>query len=115
MVRETADQVFAHRESFFDGYLVVLSNDPIDLSEESIERKLARGGPLWEEIRNWPSTSSAAAILDLVDRPALPSGDGRWIVTDDRPILEYPHYLSTQLGGHADDLHLPAPKQGKTR
>ncbi|MFK7817788.1 MAG: hypothetical protein AB8G99_03635, partial [Planctomycetaceae bacterium] len=96
-LRETADSVFAHRESFFNGYLLVLSNDKIDVNQTSLAAKLERDDPFWTEVRECKVTSTAGQILQLMDSPRLPGGDGTLIVTDDRPILEYPDYLFDRL------------------
>jgi predicted membrane-bound spermidine synthase len=114
-VRQTADQVFAQRASFFDGYLVLLSDTPFDLSEEHFDGRLARGGALWREVRGWKPTSTGSAILKLLDRPNLPSVDADLTITDDWPVLEYPKFLANrvqrlELGGQ-----LPTPQQGRTR
>lgn len=93
-IRETADHVFPYRETFQGGYLVILSNDPLQLSEEFFAERLMQDGKLWEQVRNHPETANGAAVMRLLDRPAFSSGDGRLLVTDDRPIVEYPDYLN---------------------
>ncbi len=108
-VRETADQVFPHRVSFFDGYLVVLSSDPITLDAATLASRLGSDDPLWKEIRNNPPTSTGNKILSLVDTPKLPAGNGSLVVTDDYPLVEYPDYLALQLKQMHNKLLLPAP------
>jgi len=113
-VRETADQVFPHRVSFFDGYLIVLSNDPIDLDEQTLREKLASGDPLWDEIRDYPLTSTAKKTLSLADSPSLPVGDGTLVITDDHPFVEYPDLLLERVRQSHNRLLLPTPNTAIT-
>jgi predicted membrane-bound spermidine synthase len=108
-VRQTAAEVFAGRETFMNGYLLVLSNEPIRIDEATLTRRLASGDPLWREIASCERTRDAAAILTVLDRPALPWGDGRLLVTDDRPIVEYPAFLRREVNRLGYQVALPAP------
>jgi hypothetical protein len=108
-VRQTAAEVFAGCESFMNGYLLVLSNDPIRINEASLTRRLASSDPLWREIAAYERTRDPAGILSLLDRPTLPWGDGRLVVTDDRPIVEYPAFLRREVRRLGYDIVLPAP------
>lgn len=109
VVRETADKVFAHRESFFNGYLVILSNDPIQIDPLQLADRLSSDDPLWQEVAAHPETATAARILQLKDSPPLPGHDGRLTVTDDRPIVEYPAWLYHHFRRHPLPFSLPAP------
>jgi len=113
-IRETADQVFPYRETFRDGYLVILSNDPLELSEEFFDERIKQTGKLWEQIRSHAETADGVAVMRLLDRPAFPSGNGRLLVTDDRPIVEYPHYLTDAIQQSGNRHRLPAPTQGRS-
>lgn len=108
-VRQTAAEAFAHHVSFFDGYLLICSNDPIDISEDVLRRRLASNDPLWKEIHGWHETRDAVSILSHLDIPPLPWGDGRLITSDDHPIVEYPQFLSQQVNqlGYGDILPVP--------
>ena len=108
-LRETADAVFSHRESFFNGYLLILSNDPIDVNEASLAKSLAKDDPFWNEVRGYEGTSTASKILDQMDVPRLPGGDGRLVVTDDCPILEYPDFLRERMRAEQPSFSLPKP------
>ncbi len=110
LVRETAAQVFPYRETFLNGYLVICSNDPIDVSEAALAERLERPGPLWREIRSHAKTATAADVLKLVDRPAFESGDGQLVTTDDFPILEYPRELAARMRAKAYSFRLPDPR-----
>ena len=113
-IRETADQVFPYRETFLEGYLVILSNDPLQLSAKFFAERLRQEGKLWDQIRSYSETADGAAIMRLVDRPAFPQGNGRLLVTDDRPIVEYSNYLSAAIEQTGNRVHLPTPQQGRT-
>ena len=109
VVRETARSVFPFCESFFDGYLVVLSNDPMPMDQSQIAERLASDDPLWQEIRANQETASVQEIFAILDRPSLDMGDGSLIITDDRPVVEYPHYLRREVRDRFPDLKLPKP------
>ena len=109
-LRETADKVFAHRETFFNGYLVVLSNDPIRFDEATLATRIQQPGPFWDEVRSNAETATAAAILTSLDQPRLPGADGAFAVTDDCPFLEYPNWLAPRIAEAYPELRLPAPR-----
>ncbi len=112
-IRQTAAEVFAGRETFMNGYLLVLSNEPLRIDEGGLARRMAQrlalGDPLWREIAHYERTRDAAAILQVLDRPPLPWGDGRLVVTDDRPLVEYPAFLRAEVNRLGYDVALPAP------
>lgn len=100
VLRQTAAQVFPHRATFFRGYLMVLSNAPLGLTTASLERRFrdAAGAPgLWAEIRSFPALRSPAEVLNQVGGPRLSWGDGRLVITDDHPIVEYPQQLAWEV------------------
>ena len=109
VVRETADSVFRYRESFFNGYLVILSNDPIELNADTLARRLNSNDPLWNEIRNNETTSSADLILSALDNPQLPMFDGELLITDDKPVVEYPRQLRDRIQLTRLPFSLPEP------
>jgi spermidine synthase len=110
-LRQTAARVFPFGESYFNGYLLVLSNDPIDVSEAALARRFAANAddPLWREIVGQPATRDALAVRKLVDAQRLPWGDGRLILTDDWPIVEYPLALERRVHemGYTETLPVP--------
>ncbi|MDA1016363.1 MAG: hypothetical protein O3A00_18130, partial [Planctomycetota bacterium] len=108
-VRETALRVFRHHETFFNGYLLVLSDSDISLNAERVTRQYTRDDPLWDEIRGWEFTNSAEAYMKLVDRPKLFAGRGRLVISDMHPICEFPDYLKTRVAKFYGPLDLPRP------
>ena len=96
-VRETADAVFDYGESFYGGYLLVLSQRPIRIDHESLEKRFSAspGDPLWREIAGYARTRDATAVLDQLDRPRLSWDSFGLVVTDDHPVIEYPDVLES--------------------
>ncbi|MEQ9407132.1 MAG: fused MFS/spermidine synthase [Fuerstiella sp.] len=109
VVRETADKVFPYRETFFNGYLVILSNDPISIDAGTLRQRLASDDPFWKEVSRHHETASPEAILALQDTPELPRHNGALTITDDRPIVEYPAFLRRHFLTHPLPFELPAP------
>ena len=108
VVRQTAAKVFADHRSFSHGYLLLLSNEPLDLSEDSLRERFRSAGPFWDEVRAFERTRDAGAFLQLFDPPDFPWGRGDAITTDDHPIIEYPAFVDARVRdlGYRD---LPAP------
>ncbi len=98
-VRETAAQVFPHGESFFNGYLLVLSDRKLALNEDSLEERFNKyaNDPLWREIRSYEETRDTQTVLAQLDRPRHSWNAHGLIVTDDHPVVEYPNTLKMML------------------
>jgi hypothetical protein len=113
-VRQTAATVFPYQMTINDGYLLLLSNQPLDLSEDTLARRLHEhaGDPLWDELMAYTEGDGAAALVRQVDVPQFYFGDGRLITTDDRPVLEYPGFLEQAVAAldysPHHRLHLPS-------
>jgi hypothetical protein len=88
--------------------LLLLSNEPIDLSEASLRERFGSSGPFWDEVRGFERTRDASEFLQLFDPIDFPWGKGDLITTDDHPIIEYPSYVEARIHalGYRD---LPAP------
>lgn len=108
-IRQTADQVFAHRESFFDGYLLILSNEPVRLDATVLAERLESPDPLWREIAAYPPTSSVSQITAALDAPPLPGHSDSFVITDDRPVVEYPQKLAKRIQAARLPFRLPKP------
>jgi protein-L-isoaspartate O-methyltransferase len=109
-VRQTARRVFRHGAVCYGGYLALLSDEPIDLSRKALEARLESGAgdPLWEEVRLWAGGEGIEKILKGLEAPPLSWGDGRLLITDDHPIVEYPHHLRDLVSrlGYREKLDL---------
>ena len=88
--------------------MLLLSNEPLDLSEDSLRERFRSAGPFWDEVRAFERTRDAGAFLQLFDPPDFPWGRGDAITTDDHPIIEYPAFVDARVRalGYRD---LPAP------
>lgn len=108
-IRQTADQVFPFRQSFFDGYLVILSMEPIHLDAEVLRSRLQSDDRLWQEIAGFAGTATPDLILDALDEPGLPCHGTGFVITDDHPIVEYPQLLAQQIQAARLPFELPRP------
>ncbi len=96
LLRATAARVFPGRVSFLDGYLLLLSNEPLDDLDARLRARFARADPLLDEVRAFPATATADAVLALRD-PDLSWDAGPLVTTDDRPLVEYPGRLAAEV------------------
>jgi hypothetical protein len=74
-----------------------------------LSKRLNSADPLWQEIAGHQFTSSADQILGLLDVPGLPGSDGSLVISDDRPIVEYPEMLKQRLRVAELPFELPKP------
>ncbi len=84
IVRRTVAEVFPHCESFYGGYAIMASDEPIRLSAAAVERRISQGGPLAAEMSRTPTES----FLGGLDAPRL-DWTSPHRVTDDHPIVEF--------------------------
>ncbi len=98
-LRETATRVFRYGESFFGGYLLVLSDWELELGEQRLAERFRQQSkdPLWQEIQTFDPTRDAQALLTQLDRPRHSWNAHGLIVTDDHPVIEYPYMLKRML------------------
>ena len=92
VVLRTAQSVFRHSLTFGDGYLIVVSDSPLEYSDESIQRRMSGDGALAEEIK----LCGLQHLLDWQDLP-LRVSTVPLVVTDDRPLLEHPAVIDWLL------------------
>ena len=59
-------------------------------------------------MRHWAGGEGIEKVLKGLEAPPLSWGDGRLLITDDRPIVEYPHYLRDLVSrlGYREELDL---------
>lgn len=89
LVRQTFAKVFPYHFSVAGGYLLLGSNEPFDLRGEAMARKMEFPGLLQEAHEHFGS----AGLLQIVDRQIAWSGVTA-VISDDRPLVEYPHWIS---------------------
>jgi spermidine synthase len=88
LVRKTVSSVFAHYESFGDGYFILASMQPIQITAENFNAKLVSGDPIVDDIR----ILGVDQILQQFDRPRLDWDSSPYLVTDDHPLVEHPDF-----------------------
>ncbi len=99
-VRQTAQAVFPYCESFCDGWMIIASDQPIDVSRRHLLREMGRSGPLFDEIRVYESAATRGVVeslLAMVDRPRLSWDASTLVITDDHPFVEYPWVAARML------------------
>ena len=104
LVRATVASVFRHTRSMRDGHLILASDSPIDLSRETIRRRLARPDGLLEQVLQYQRKASGRLrrrweIWEQIDSHDAPWEAGGRVITDSSPLVEYPHLVERVLDG----------------
>lgn len=86
LVRQTFARVFPYTMSAGHGYLLLGSNAPLDTSQAEFSARLGLPGLLFEQARG-------ALLYEQLDLPRLEWDGLNAIVTDDRPLVEYAHWI----------------------
>ncbi len=109
VVRQTAKSVFRNCASFIQGYLIVASDDPIDVDAESWNRKIAGSDEIFAEIRmheefilQRPHQFRFRTIHDLYDFQSVPWNVTGHVITDNHPIVEYPNVTARLIKPKSD-------------
>ncbi len=93
LVRRTVSEVFAYYESFANGYFILASDRPIDLSEAAIRRRIQPDDPVAMDLESL----GLARTLREFDRPKLDWLGAPFPITDDHPLVEYPELATLRL------------------
>ena len=99
LVRRTVASVFDYQQTFDQQIVLIASNDPIQANPKSLARLENSSGLLAAQVRNHGATRPGGPrtpLLDRVDRPSAPVTTGRFLITDDHPLVEY-NWASTRL------------------
>jgi len=102
LVRATVRSVFAHVETFLDGTLAVASDTPIEITSQSVAERLRKDDPLYREMAGYDRfllRHKKGGLFDTFDLPPLAVPPGKYLVTDDHPLVEYPEITARLLGG----------------
>jgi hypothetical protein len=99
VVRQTAAQVFAFGESFRNGYLLVVSDAPLEVDAARVARFLAGAGP-GDRVAREIEAVGIAGVAAWLDRPRLPWSGSPVVVTDDHPVVEYPDLVDWLVERH---------------
>jgi len=93
LVRRTVGEVFKYLQTFSGQVILIASDTPIDVTRERFDRLLAQPGPFYRHLSKVEAgrlQNGRKGIWDAVDRPSAPVEPGRYWITDDHPLVEYP-------------------------
>lgn len=103
LVRQTAKSVFDHCESFMNGYMIVASDTPLVLDSTDWQRRIASSGEFGQEINEYEAFLASGKIagawqmLDQCDRQRYSFAATRHVISDDRPLVEYPEVVKRMI------------------
>jgi spermidine synthase len=92
LVRRTVQRVFPHLQTFDAGVLLIASAGELHVTRESISASLSRPGALYAEAAAYDRAQRSGDGVRLrarLDVPSLPTREGRYVITDDHPLVEY--------------------------
>jgi spermidine synthase len=92
LVRRTVQRVFPHLQTFDAGVLLIASADALHVTRKSINASLSRPGALYAEAAAYDRTQRSSGGVRLrarLDVPSAPTREGRYVITDDHPLVEY--------------------------
>jgi protein-L-isoaspartate O-methyltransferase len=92
LVRRTIASVFEHQQTFDKHVVLIASNDPIRIDRKALAKLENQPGLLAAQLRNYGATRPGDRRADLlvrVDRPSAPIHPGKFLITDDHPLVEY--------------------------
>jgi hypothetical protein len=89
--------------------VLLLSNDPFRIDNETLRLKYETKDAFWDEVRQNMLTREPEMALKIFDGPEVSWGDGTIVTTDDYPIVEYPNFLSNKILSHYGNNSLPIP------
>ena len=97
LVRKTVKSVFRHVAKFgATGYLLVASDEPLDLDLASWEDKAEGDGTFYEEVRLYRERRHRS-LLRVLDPRRYDDDQGERVVLDDHPLIEYPSIVHQRV------------------
>jgi spermidine synthase len=93
LVRRTVKRVFPHLQTFDAGVLLIASADELHVTRKSIDASLSRPGALYAEAAAYDRAqrrSGGVRLRARLDVPSAPTREGRYVITDNHPLVEYP-------------------------
>jgi len=93
LVRRTVGNVFKHLQTFDDHVILTASDSPIDITAEKFRQLLQRTDPFYRQLKQFERRrrkQKEKGIWARIDRPSAPVEPGRYLITDDHPLVEYP-------------------------
>lgn len=108
IIRATVRSVFPNVETFRGGVLTVASDTPIEVTRESIARRMAGEDALAREMRAFDRhlrKQGRDGLYSQFDAERLPARATRHLVTDDHPLVEYANVAAWLLARESDAEH----------
>ena len=92
LVRRTVASVFDHSETFLNGLLIVASDTPITITAQLIKARLGRSDEFYQEVASFGAAMQhrGTSLYHAFDSPRLSFEQGKYTITDDHPLVEYP-------------------------
>lgn len=103
LVRQTAKSVFVNCESFMNGYMIVASDGPLMLDSTEWQRRIANSAAFGQEISEYEAYLASGKIagvrrlFDRCDRQRYRFDATRHVISDDRPLVEYPDVVKRMI------------------
>jgi spermidine synthase len=96
LVHRTVRSVFPHVNVLYGGQIAVASQAPINMAERSIQDRLHRQGPLYQEISDFDTfmRKKKTSLYNFLQPRRLKLEPGALIITDNHPLVEYPSLVS---------------------
>ena len=92
LIQATIAELFPHRSTWHAGLLTVASDRPMTLTEDSLRRALERPDRLFREAKRLDaSLMGEGGLWSWYDGEAEGVVPGTKVITDDQPLVEYPH------------------------
>ena len=114
IVRQTLQQVFPHCESFFNGWMVLASQQPLDLEPARWRTKSSGSDRFSHEIAAFEQIRSFSRLPPLTasrDVPRLSWKLTEDVTTDDHPLVEFPREALSRVRASSHERLAVAPKQ----
>jgi protein-L-isoaspartate O-methyltransferase len=99
VVRKTADEVFSYGESFGGGYMLIVSDDPFEFMAPSITALFTQPEDT-NRINHEIQTFGVNKLRGYLDVPRLNWDECPVFITDNHPIVEYPHVAREIVRNH---------------
>ncbi len=100
LVQRTLANLFPYRVAWYEGFVTVVSDRPIDVSPARIAARMAQGDRLAEEMRILDAELSAdggEGIFGLFEGEPTAGLVADRPITDDQPLLEYPSLAESRV------------------
>jgi hypothetical protein len=96
LVHRTVRSVFPHVQLLYGGQIAVASRKPIEITEQSIQRRLGYEDPFYREVARYDSAirRDDRSLFDELRPQSFDSKPGVRVITDDHPLVEYRNVIA---------------------